>query len=250
MPSILNTLVVAASTAVVGAMTLGDVCKTSYAVSSLPVSGFYTGITIDSASVSANPVTNTSVSGQVMFPDATFDFCNVTFAYTHDGRDDQVLVNYWLPTPDNFQNRYLSTGGGGLAINSGTTSSGSLPGGVMYGAVSGITDGGFGGFDVQVDEVLLQANGTLNWEAVYMFGYQAHRELSVIGKAFTRQFFNMSNTKLFSYYQGCSEGGREGWSQIQRFGDEWDGAIVGAPAMRYSFQQIQHLYSNVVENYK
>ena len=30
-------------------------------------------------------------------------------------------------------------------------------------------------------------------------------------------------------------------------GEEWDGAITGAPAFRFSFQQVQHLYSNVVE---
>ncbi|TGO18516.1 hypothetical protein BTUL_0009g00340 [Botrytis tulipae] len=57
----------------------------------------------------------------------------------------------------------------------------------------------------------------------------------------------MGDSKLYSYYQGCSEGGREGWSQVQRYADEWDGAITGAPAMRFAHQQVQHLYSNVVE---
>lgn len=47
--------------------------------------------------------------------------------------------------------------------------------------------------------------------------------------------------------QGCSEGGREGWSQPQRFADAYDGATIGAPAFRFAFQQVQHLYSNVVE---
>ena len=229
------------------AVTLNDVCTTSYAQASLPADGFYMGVIIDSTSVSAIPVTNTSVSGQIMFPDAVFDYCNVTFAYSHVGLNDQVLVNYWLPTPANFKNRYLSTGGGGLAINSGITSSGSLPGGVMYGAVTGLTDGGFGSFEADVTAVLLLANGTINWNAVYMFGYQAHHELSVIGKAFTKEFFNMSDAKLFSYYQGCSEGGRQGWSQVQRFADSFDGAITGAPAVRWTEQQVQHLYSAVVE---
>jgi tannase len=244
---ILYVLVAVVSATAAHAVTLNDVCTTSYARASLPADGFYMGIIVDSASVSAIPMTNTSVSGQNMFPNAVFDYCNVTFAYSHVGRNDQVLVNYWLPTPANFQNRYLSTGGGSLAINNGLTVNGSLPGGVIYGAVSGLTDGGFGSFKNELDVVLLLGNGTLNWEAVYMFGYQAHHELSVIGKSFTREFFNMSNTKLFSYYQGCSEGGRQGWSQLQRFGDEWDGAITGAPAVHWTEQQVQHLYSNVVE---
>ncbi|KAK3076182.1 hypothetical protein LTS18_013696 [Coniosporium uncinatum] len=80
-----------------------------------------------------------------------------------------------------------------------------------------------------------------------MFGYQAIHELSALGKDFTKNFFNMSDSKLYSYCQGCSEGGRDGWSQIQRFDDEWDGAVTGAPAFRFSQQQVQHLYSGVVE---
>lgn len=51
---------------------------------------------------------------------------------------------------------------------------------------------------------------------------------------------------ILTSLQGCSEGGREGWSQIQRYTD-WDGAITGAPAFRFAQQQVQHLYSNTVE---
>lgn len=237
-------LITAALVALGDTATLNDVCTTSYVQAALPGSDFYLGVTIDPSSVVVNPVTNASVTGQNMYPDAVFDYCNVSFAYSHNGLDDQVLVWYWLPAPSQFQNRYLSTGGGGLAINSGNQS---LPGGIIYGAVAGATDGGFGSFSTQSDANFLAANGTINWQPVFMFGYQAHRELSAIGKQFTKNFFNMSSTKLYSYYQGCSEGGREGWSQIQRFGNEWDGAITGAPAFRFYHQQIQHLYSNVVE---
>jgi tannase len=212
----------------------------------LPVEGFYTGITINKESLTVNSIANTSVSGQTFFPDATFDYCNVTFSYSHDGLNDKVLNNFWLPTPSNFQNRYLSTGGGGLAINSGDNS---LPGGIIYGAVAGKTDGGFGGFknDLDAEGVMVLANGTLNWHAVKMFGYQAHEEMSALDKELTKNVFGMNGTKLYSYYQACSEGGREGWSQVQRFADEWDVAITGAPAFRFAHQQVQHLYSAVVE---
>lgn len=237
-------LVTVASTAVTYATTLDGVCTSSYVQASLPSADFYTGITIDNSSVSATPVYNTSVSGQDFFPDATFDYCNVSFAYTHNGRDDQVLLWYWLPAPEDFQNRFLATGGGGFAITSG---SGSLPGGIIYGAAAGTTDGGFGSFSTNSDTVFLIQNGTVNWEPLFMFGYQAIHEMTVIGKELTKNFFNSSNTKLYTYYQGCSEGGRDGWSQVQRFGDELDGAITGAPAFRFSHQQTQHLYSNIVE---
>lgn len=136
-----------------------DVCMISYAQVSLPSNNFYPGLTIDPSSVRATPDFNAEVIDQNMFPNAVFDYCNGTFSYSHSGFDDQVLVTYWLPTPDNFQNRYLSTGGGGLAINS---ANGSVPGGIIYGAVAGLTDGGFGSFETESDAVFLVQNGTVN----------------------------------------------------------------------------------------
>lgn len=248
----LSALALASSTllASVGAASLNDVCTKSYVQASLPMQDLYLGdwgniaIAIDLSSVTATPVTNFSVHGNVMYPDATFDYCDVTFAYTHPGRNDRTQVRYWLPTPNSFSNRYLSTGGGGFAINSGTMS---LPGGVQYGAVSGATDGGFGNFSIQLDAVWLLNNGTENWEALYMFGFHAIHELTLLGQDFTKQFYNMSSNKLYSYYQGCSEGGRDGWSQLQRF-TTLDGAVTGAPAFRFAHQQVQHLWSNVVQH--
>lgn len=236
--------VVAAATATPVAASLATVCTPSHAKSALP-HGVVQGIELDATSITAKPVYNTSVSDQVFYPDATFDYCNVTLAYAHSGRDDRVQLEIWLPTPDKFQNRWLSTGGGGFAINSEEQS---LPGGVMYGAAAGQTDGGFGGFSNQLDSVVPLANGTQNNDAIYMFGYQAIHELGEIGKAFTRNFFGVQDGhKVYAYYQGCSEGGRDGWSQAQRFADTLDGVIIGAPAMRYGQQQVNHLYPNVVE---
>ncbi|KAI2960750.1 hypothetical protein CBS147322_715 [Aspergillus niger] len=225
------------------ATSLADVCTSSYARSVAPSSPLM-GVTVDTTSITANPVYNYSSASTAFWPASTFDFCNVTLAYTHDGLDDQVLLQFWLPAPADFKNRWLSTGGFGYAING---DSADLPGGVMYGAASGQTDGGFGSFSTEFDAVFLKANGTIDRQALYMFGYQAHYELSAVGKAFTKNFFNLGSSKLYSYYQGCSEGGREGWSQVQRFGEEWDGAVIGAPAIRYGQQQPNHLYPGLVE---
>ncbi|KKY25660.1 putative tannase subunit [Diplodia seriata] len=245
MPSALWATATAAFLAAVRAASLSDVCTTSYAQSALPADDVYPGITIDKTSVQTAITTNSSVSSE-WYPSAVIDYCNVTFAYSHNGiANDRVHVSYLVPAPDKFQNRYLSTGGGGLAINSQAQYS---PSGIIVGAVSGITDGGFGSFDTQWDAVFLLANNTINWQAVYMFGYQAHHELATLGQQFTRNFFSVpSASKLYSYYQGCSEGGREGWSQLQRFASQFDGAAIGAPAFRYGQQQVNHLTSNTIE---
>ncbi|THV85201.1 tannase and feruloyl esterase [Aureobasidium pullulans] len=236
-----NSILAASATAAIAqAASLDQVCTAAHVRNSLPENGTYL---FYPSSVTANAVYNTSVSGQTFFPDSTFNYCNVTFAYGHAGKDDRVLQEYWLPSPSNFKNRWMSTGGGGFAINSGSNS---LPGGIIYGAAAGITDAGFGDFTTNYDTVSLYANGTLDYDALYMFGYKGIRELTVIGREFTANFFDTKD-KVYTYYQGCSEGGRDGWSQVQRFSDAFDGAIIGAPAIRYGQQQANHLFANVVE---
>lgn len=241
----LRLLSLAASAAAAQAASLSDICSETFAKSALPDDGFIQGLTLDPSSVQTTLVSNATFESE-WYPTGTADYCNLTFAYSHDGiQDDVVHVSYWLPAPDKFQNRYVSTGGGGLAINSGNQYS---PSGLIVGAVSGITDGGFGSFDTQWNKVFLLANGTINWQSVYMFGYQAHHELALLGKELARNIYDVpEDSKVYSYYQGCSEGGREGWSQVQRFADQFDGAAIGAPAFRYGQQQVNHLFGNVIE---
>ncbi|RDW56529.1 carboxylic ester hydrolase-31 [Coleophoma cylindrospora] len=232
----------ATSGAIANAASLATACTAANALAALPANGTLPGSYVISSSVTANAVYNTSVSGQTFFPDATVDFCNVTFAYSHEGRGDTVGLTLYLPSPDNFQNRWLASGGMAYSINGGVTN---LIGGVMYGAASGLTDGGF---NTAFDSAFLLANGTIDWVPTYMFGYQAIGEMTTLGKEFTKQFYTMaSETKLYTYFQGCSDGGREGWSQAQRWGQLYDGVIAGAPAFRYGQQQVNHLFSNVVE---
>ena len=82
-----------------------------------------------------------------------------------------------------------------------------------------------------------------------MFGYQALGEMTIVGKPLTKAFYSMANsTKLYTYYEGCSDGGREGMSQVQRWGEEYDGVIAGAPAFRFAQQQVNHVFSAAVEH--
>nr|UNI81639.1 tannase [Aspergillus homomorphus] len=228
---------------------LASVCTTSHVKSYLPASEDIEGLKIDPSSVTAHAVYNAATAGFYFYPAASYDYCNVTLAYTRPGSETPIQLELWMPAPDKFQHRWLTTGGGGFAINEGEKEGSSyLPGGVQYGAATGLTDGGFGSFETQVDAVFLKANGTINYEALYSFGYLAIHELSVVGKAFSRHFYDVvQDSKIYAYYQGCSEGGRDGWSQAQRYAEQFDGLVIGAPAMRYGQQQVNHLYPDVVE---
>jgi hypothetical protein len=110
----LPVLAISATALVVQATSLDQVCTVSHVRNSLPENGtfiFYP------STITANAVYNTTVSGQTFFPDSTFDYCNITFAYGHAEKDDRVLQEYWLPSPSRFENRWMSTGGGGFAVS-------------------------------------------------------------------------------------------------------------------------------------
>lgn len=122
------------------ATSLANACNPSRIRNFLPEDGYILGVTFDKNSVTANAVYNSSYAHSVPFPDATTDFCNVTFSCTHTELDQSVILGYYVPVPNDFKNRFLATGGSAYAIQSDSMSA---PGGVMYGAVSGFSDGGF-----------------------------------------------------------------------------------------------------------
>lgn len=238
---------VAAFAAAASARSLSDVCTLSNVKSALPANGTLLGINLDSSASIASVVYNATVGGGMdassTSDSETYNYCNVTLTYTHPGKGDTVVVRYALPEPSDFNKRFYVAGGGGYSLSSDAT------GGLEYGAVGGASSAGYDALNgVSYDDVVLFGNGSLNWDATYMFGYQALGEMTQLGKYFTKGFYGMnSKSKLYTYYEGCSDGGREGMSQVQRWGDEYDGVITGAPAFRYGQQQTQHIFSSVVE---
>lgn len=219
----MRTGAIAALAASTNAASLADLCTVSNVQAALPANGTLNGINPIPSSVTANAVTST-----------TYSYCNVTVTYAHPGKD-QVLVWYNFPDPSSYKNRFYVAGGGGYSLNSDPT------GGLPYGAVSGVTDAGYGAISgVSLDDVVLTGNGSVNWDNIYMFAYQGLGEMTQLGKAITPLFYGSSDAtaKIYTYYEGCSDGGREGMSQIQRYGIEYDGAITGAPAFRFGQQQV------------
>jgi len=65
-------------------------------------------------------------------------------------------------------------------------------------------------------------------ESIIDWGYRAMHESVVMGKAITEAYYN-SKIK-YSYYASCSTGGRQGLKEIQRFPEDFDGVLAGAPA--------------------
>lgn len=152
------------------AASLSDICSVETIQSALPANGTIENVYMIASSVSATAVYNASVSAGGMMKrqtdsssttsTSTYNYCNVTATYTHG--NDSVIVWYGFPEPDQFENRFYVGGGGGYSLASGVT------GGLEYGAASGCTDAGYDAFTNSLDEVVLNGNGSVNWQNVKM----------------------------------------------------------------------------------
>jgi feruloyl esterase len=80
------------------------------------------------------------------------------------------------------------------------------------------------------------------------FGYRAVHLTAVVSKEVIRAHY--PDDIAFSYWNGCSTGGRQGLMEAQRFPDDFDGYAVGAPVYNYVRQQLSApaLLGNLYKN--
>src|SRR5438270_2176537 len=72
------------------------------------------------------------------------------------------------------------------------------------------------------------------------FGYRAVHEMTVQAKNIISAFYPTGASR--SYWNGCSTGGRQGLMEAQRYPDDYDGIIAGAPANSMSHLQVWSLW--------
>ncbi|KAF7894458.1 uncharacterized protein EAF01_009909 [Botrytis porri] len=183
-----------------------DARTVSNVQAAIPANGTLLGIDLIPSAVIAGAVYNASAS---MGSTTTYTSCNVTVTYTHTGKDDKVVIKYAFPSPSDFETRFYVAGGGGYSLSSDATR------GLTYGTASGATDTGYHTFDYSYNKVILYGNGSINWDTIYMFGYQESGEMIQVGKTFMKGFCGLSDdTKVYTYYKGCFDEERESISQV------------------------------------
>ena len=140
--------------------------------------------------------------------------CRVAVTLTPSS-DSHIEMELWLPTA-NWNGKFLAVGNGGWA---GTISFDAMAAGLRRGYATASNDtghkGGSASFALGHPEKLID------------FGYRAMHEMAVQSKALIQTFYRQA--PRLSYYQGCSTGGRQGLMAAQRFPEDFDAIIAGAP---------------------
>jgi len=142
-------------------------------------------------------------------------FCRVA-ATLRPSSDSDIKIEVWLPAVA-WNGKFLAVGNGGWA---GTISYGAMASALQEGYATASTDtghvGGTAAFAIGHPEKIVD------------FAYRAVHELAVKSKAVIAAFYDRA--PRFSYWTGCSTGGRQGLMAAQRYPEDFDGILAGAPA--------------------
>ena len=147
-------------------------------------------------------------------------------------------IRFALALPDDWNGRFLFQGGGGL--------NGSVRppvGNTAAGAQSALQRG----FAVVSTDTGHQGSGfdgsfMADQQAALDFFYAANTKLTPLAKAMVAAHYERAID--YSYFAGCSTGGREGMIMSQRNPSFFDGIVSGAPAMRTGHSNMSLAYIN------
>jgi len=138
--------------------------------------------------------------------------------------DSNILFEVWLPL-NGWNGRFVGVGNGGWA---GNVSYGALAAQIRRGNAAGSTDTGHpAGPGLDQAKFAYQHS-----ERLVDFAWRSVREMTVKAKALTHAFYEKHPDH--SYWVGCSTGGKQGLMEAQRFPDDYDGILAGAPANNWT----------------
>jgi Tannase and feruloyl esterase len=126
--------------------------------------------------------------------------------------------------PAEWNGKVLGIGGGGFAGNLGLDAASE---GLVRGYATMQNDMGHAGASALNPDFALLPNGEPNVPGIVDFGHRATHLATLVGKAVVEAVYGRAPEH--AYWQGCSTGGRQGLAELQRYPDDYDGVIAGAP---------------------
>ena len=136
--------------------------------------------------------------------------------------DSLINMEMWLPPAGQWNGKFMGVGNGGFAGSiQGLTNE--MPQALRLGYATAGTDTGHqeqgGAWAIGHPEKMID------------FGYRATHEMTLKSKEIVKAFYDRG--AQYSYFKGCSTGGRMALMEAQRYPDDYDGIIAGSLANRH-----------------
>jgi Tannase and feruloyl esterase len=148
-------------------------------------------------------------------------FCRVT-GVIKPSSDSYIRFEVWMPA-SGWNQKFLGVGNGGFA---GSIGYGGMGGNLRRGYATAATDTGHEGDAEDASWAFHHP------EKVTDFGYRGLHETMANAKALIEAFYGKAPGH--SYFDSCSDGGREALMEAQRFPEDFDGILAGAPANNWT----------------
>lgn len=159
-------------------------------------------------------------------------FCRVMVT-AKPGKDSDIKIEVWLPA--GWNGRLQAVGDGGLA--------GYIPYALMAQAMAegyATTGTDTGHVGASVDFMPAYPDKLLD------FAYRSTHEMAVAAKAVIAAHYG--KPPAYSYYNACSGGGRHGITSAQRYPNDFDGIVAGAPSWNQARLDAARIGINLVVN--
>jgi hypothetical protein len=145
-------------------------------------------------------------------------FCRIEGVITPT-TDSDIRFELWLPPASAWNGKYQGVGNGGFA------------GSLIYPAMNWALETGYAvsGTDTGHTGSAIDSRWALGHPAkIADFGWRAIHVTAITSKAIIQAYYGRA--AAHAYFTGCSDGGREALMEAQRFPDDYDGIVAGAPA--------------------
>jgi feruloyl esterase len=152
-------------------------------------------------------------------------FCRVAASLTPTS-DSDIGIEVWMPV-STWSGKFEGVGNGGFA---GSIDYSELAAGVRLGYATVSTDTGHTGSSYDGSFALGHPQKIID------FGYRAIHLMTVRGKQISEALYG-SNPQ-YSYFDGCSTGGRQALMEAQRFANDYDGIVAGDPVAYYTHHHV------------
>lgn len=144
-------------------------------------------------------------------------FCRVTLEASPTP-DSDIRIEVWMPA-NGWNHKFRGQGNGGFA---GMIDYPGLAAAVKQGDASAATDTGHSASPIDASWALGHP------EKVIDYGNRAIHQMTLNARAIISAFYG--DNPQHNYFASCSDGGREALMEAQRFPEDYDGILAGAPA--------------------
>jgi feruloyl esterase len=176
-------------------------------------------------------LTNTAITAAEEVPAGTAPaHCRVAAVLTPSA-DSHVEMEVWLPLAD-WNGKFQAVGNGGWA---GSISFAAMAAALREGYATASTDTGHKSSETPGGSFALD-----HPEKLVDYGYRAVHEMTVKAKAIVAAFY--ARPARLSYWNGCSNGGRQALMEAQRYPEDYDGIVAGAPAADWTGRALQSIW--------